>query len=103
MLEEKDFQAIAAIFEQKFRQLEEGQAAILEKLGSQEQRITKSTVTMMEAYFDPKFNLLAEGQKDILEQMTPKTKIEELQDEVNLLKMVIRTITADIAELKKAQ
>ena len=89
MLDEKDIQVIQ------------------EMMDKQEQRILEQSAANMrvilESYVEPKFNLLAEGQKNILEAMTPKSEIEELRGEVDLLKMVIRAMSADIAELKKAQ
>ena len=73
---------------------------------SAEQTLKQATDNMrvlIENYVDPKLNLLAEGQKTILETMTPKSKVEELENESDLLKMAIRSMSADIAELKKAQ
>ena len=50
-----------------------------------------------------KFNLLAESQQAILDAITPKSEIEQLRSEVDVLKLAIRTMNQDIAELKKAQ
>ena len=58
----------------------------------------------------PQFKLLAEGQQTILETLTPKSKTEELQEEVDFLKSIIKLHTKQLAEqereieeLKKAQ
>ena len=50
----------------------------------------------------PKFNLLADGQKTILETLAPKSRVEELEDEVKFLKSMIRQINEDVQRLKKA-
>ena len=54
--------------------------------------------------------LLAEGQRTIIETLTPKSETEELKEEVNVLKSVIRMHAKQLAEqqqeieqLKKAQ
>lgn len=49
------------------------------------------------------FKLLAEGQKDILDALTPKSEFEKLRSEMDVLKLAVRTLSQDLAELKKAQ
>ena len=51
----------------------------------------------------PKFNLLAEGQQTLLETLAPKSRVEELEEEVDFLKSIIKLHSEQIAELKKAQ
>ena len=46
---------------------------------------------------------MAEGQQVIMAAITPKSEIEELRNEVSVLKLAIRTMNQEIAELKKAQ
>ena len=58
---------------------------------------------VLESEIMPKFQILAEGQKAILDTLTPKSKIEELEEEIALLKSVIRLHSEQLAELKKAQ
>lgn len=71
------------------------------------QAIISSSENRMMAYFDaavmPKFDLLADGQKTIMETLAPKSKVEELEEEVAFLKSIIRLHSEDIAKLKKAQ
>ncbi len=85
MLDEKDLQSIQTMIDASIRASE----------------------NRMIAYFDtdvmPKFDLLAEGQQAIMKAITPKNEIEELRSEVSLLKLAIRTMNQEIAELKKAQ
>lgn len=51
----------------------------------------------------PKFDLLAEGLQDVQAKLTPMTRIEAIEDDVALLKQVIRSMSKELAELKKAQ
>ena len=47
--------------------------------------------------------LLAEGQQTLLETLAPRSKAEDLEEDVAMLKQVVRMMSQDIAELKKAQ
>ena len=47
--------------------------------------------------------LLAEGQQTLLETLAPRSKVEDLEEDVAMLKQVVRMMSQDIAELKKAQ
>ena len=47
--------------------------------------------------------LLAEGQQTLLETLAPRSKVEDLEEDVAMLKKVVRMMSQDIAELKKAQ
>ncbi len=51
----------------------------------------------------PQLKALAEGQRMLLEKLAPKSRVEELEQEVEFLKSVIRLHSSEIAELKKAQ
>ena len=77
MLDEKDLQAIDSL--------------IASRLGA-----------VVEADILPKFNLLADGQKTLLEALAPKSRIEALEEEVDLLKAVVRSMSREIEELKQA-
>ena len=89
MLDEKDLQAIAQLMDVQMNEKMSG--------------FRQETMAMMESYFDPKFNLLADGQKTILEAVVPKSQVDQLEEEVDFLKTVIRALSRDVAELKKAQ
>lgn len=77
MLDEKDLQAIDSL--------------IASRLG-----------VVVEADILPKFNLLADGQKTLLEALAPKSRVEALEEEVDLLKAVVRSMSREIEELKQA-
>ena len=84
MLDEKDLQAIQ------------------DMISVAEQRMAKSTVTLMDAEFKSRFNLLADGIQDIQEKLVPRSRMDDLEDEVKFLKLMCRQMAEDIAKLKKA-
>ena len=55
-----------------------------------------------ESYFEPKFKLLFENQQVTLEQLAPKSRLEELEDEVAVLRAAVRQHSTEIAKLKQA-
>ncbi len=84
----------------------------LQYLAEMEKRMTKiADETRREAVHDmqviientimPSLKLLAEGQRTILETMTPKTRVDELEDEMQFLKSVIRAQADRIEALEK--
>ena len=66
---------------------------------------TQTDVTVirieMENRIDPYLQVLAEGQKGILETLTPKNRVEALEEEVDFMKHVIKILAKEIDELKK--
>lgn len=85
MLDEKDLQAIQTIIDRA------------------EELTTQKTVFMMESKFQPQFDLLAENQRSILEKVAPKSRVEELEEKVDFLESIMRSMNKDLQELKKAQ
>lgn len=64
------------------------------------------TQVLLETDYHDKLQLLYDGHTAIMEKLdslTPKTRVEALEDTVDMLKDVIRLMRQDIAELKKAQ
>ena len=100
MLDEKDLLAIRSIVKEEVDAAEQRTDS---KLSAMEERITKNAVAMMEAYFGPKFNLLADGQSSILEKLVPRSRGDDLEDEVKFLKSIVRQMNEDLQKLKKAQ
>ena len=85
---------------------------ILSSLAQHEQRLNSLSDEVakiniiLENKIQPTLQLLAEGQSAILEKLdhlAPKSRVEQLEEEVSFLKEVIRMHTAQINELKKAQ
>lgn len=67
------------------------------------QETAAATRVLIESSIMPKFNLLAEGQQTLLETLAPKSRVEELEEDVDFLKSIIKLHSEQIAELKKAQ
>ena len=89
MLDEKDLQMIQEMLDRSVEQT----------VGRTESRL----VAYIESAVMPKFDLLADGHKLLLDTMAPKSRVEELEDEVSFMKQVIKAMSRVIAELKKAQ
>ena len=100
MLDEKDLQLIQNLLDtQTSRMMDAMEAQKKEIL----QETAAATRVLIESSIMPKFNLLAEGQQTLLETLAPKSRVEELEEEVDFLKSVIKLHSEQIAELKKAQ
>ncbi len=82
--------------------LEESQAEMQDSMAEMQATLTKVAVTQ-ENIVLPRLEALYEGQENLRETLAPKGRVEALEDDVALLKEVIRTHSRDIAELKKAQ
>lgn len=82
-------------------------ARMMDAMEAQKKEILQETAAatrvLIESSIMPKFNLLAEGQQTLLETLAPKSRVEELEEEVNFLKSIIKLHSDQIAELKKAQ
>ena len=83
MLDEKDLQQVNAIADEARRGAVHDMQVIIEN-------------TIM-----PSLKLLAEGQRTLLETMAPKTRVEELEDDMQLLKAVVRSQSERIEALEK--
>ncbi|MDY6365787.1 MAG: hypothetical protein SPL18_03910 [Oscillospiraceae bacterium] len=71
-------------------------------LQEMKERITRSMAVLIESDVTLKFNLLADGIKDIQEKLVPRSRMDDLEDEVKFLKLMCRQMAEDIAKLKKA-
>ena len=52
---------------------------------------------------DKRFDAVNEGIDAILAQLTPKSRVDELESDVIVLKTAVKMLTQEVAELKKAQ
>lgn len=73
-----------------------------DKLTALDQKVENLHI-YLENVIGKQLQLLAEGQQTILETLAPRDRVEALETEVVFLKQVIRSMSQDIAELKKAQ
>lgn len=82
-------------------------ARMMDAMEAQKKEILQETAAatrvLIESSIMPKFNLLAEGQQTLLETLAPKSRVEELEEEVDFLKSIIKLHSEQIAELEKAQ
>lgn len=115
MLDEKDLQALAAMLQgmetRIDQKMEKQKQNIMSEtkglLARQQQDILDESTRRMKLLLDTevttRFNLLAEGQQAIMDAITPKNEIEQIRSEMDVLKLAVRTLSQDLAELKKAQ
>ena len=110
MLDEKDLQAIQKMIDasegrmiEKIVESEERMTGRMDqKLAEQKQDLIQCMNVVIESEITPKFNLLADGIKDIQEKLVPRSRVDDLEDEVKFLKLMCRQMAEDIAKLKKA-
>lgn len=106
MLDKEDLQAIQKIIsgseDRMLGKIQKSEDRMLGKIQESEDRAVQKAMVMMEQYFDPKFNLLAENQQMILEKMVPLSRVEKIEGDVDLLKIIIRQMREEIDQLKGA-
>ena len=64
---------------------------------------THNMQVLIDAEIRPQFNLLAEQIQTMMETRVDTARVERLEDEVSVHKMIIRQINEDLQQLKKAQ
>ena len=102
MLEEKDLQAIAQVMDTKLsNQKQEMMAAMDAKLEPIKNDTSEIKLTI-ENVIQPQIDGLAENQQVILEKLVPRSRVDELEDEMKFLKVIIRQMNEDIQKLKAA-
>ena len=84
MLDEKDLQAIAQLMAQ------------------QKKEVMGEVKFLLDTEVKTQFNLLAEGIQDIQEKLVPRSRVDDLEGEVKFLKSIVRQMSEDLQELKKA-
>ena len=71
-------------------------ARMMDAMEAQKKEILQETAAatrvLIESSIMPKFNLLAEGQQTLLETLAPKNRVEELEEEVDFLKSIIKLL-----------
>ena len=89
MLDEKDLQSIQSLMDKQ-------KSDILEQS-------TANMRVLLESSIGPQLQLLAEGQNSLFAKLAPRSEVEELREEIDFLKSVVRAHEREIQELKKAQ
>lgn len=77
MLDEKDLQAIDQLMDHRMN-------------------------IILESEISPKLNLLAEGMEILQEKMAPRSRVDELDEEIKFLKLMVRQMNERINNLEKA-
>lgn len=99
MLDEKDLQAIREMIQES----EQRMTAKMEESASQTLKdAMQGASVLMESYFGPKFKRLFENQQTMMETLAPKSRVDELEEEVAFLRSIIRQHSREIEELKHA-
>lgn len=102
MLDEKDLQAIQKMIDasesRMAARIDESEARTTSRIDESESRMA----VLMESYFDPKFNLLADGLKDVQEKLVPRSRVDDLEDDIRFLKLMYRQMAERVATLEKA-
>ena len=107
--EQRMSEKIEASEQRMSEKIEASEQRMSEKIESSEQRMSEKIneaenrmKVRMESYFDPNFNLLFENQQIMMEQLAPRSRVDELEDEVKFLKSIVRQMNDEIQQLKKA-
>ena len=122
MLDKQDLQAIKELIDTSIAASEERMTAKIDaavtaseermtaKIDATEERMTAkidASENRIMAYIKtavmPNFQLLAEGHQTLLETLAPKSRVDNLEDDVVFLKSVVKSLMQEVSELKKAQ
>ena len=111
MLDERDLQALSDLIDTKIAASEQRMTSYMtEQITASEKRTAaqikdsrNQVMTYIEAAVMPKFQVLAEGHELLLQTLAPKNRVEVLEEDVSMLKMLVRSLGEELQELKKAQ
>ena len=111
MLDKQDLQAIKELIDTSIAASEERMTAKIDtSIAASEERMTAkidASENRIMAYIEtavmPNFQLLAEGHQTLLETLAPKSRVDNLEDDVVFLKSVVKSLMQEVSELKKAQ
>ena len=85
----------------KFDSLTDTVGSLSSRVDGLSDAVTRVAVTQ-ENMVLPQLAALAEGHKDILEKLTPRSRIDQMQEQIDLLMTIVKTNTQQISELKNA-
>lgn len=108
MLDEKDFEKIQSMIDKSVGDAKDGilaqTAAMIDQAKDDMlEQSAANTRVIIESSVMKKLDLLIEGQQSLLETLAPKSRVEELEEEVSFLKSVVHLHSQRLAELEKAQ
>ncbi len=111
MLDSKDLeilqtmmtQIVAASESRMSTKIDESIAASESRMMGQISASESRIMAYIESDILPRFDKLADGHKLLLETLAPKSRVEELEEEIAFLKPLVMSTLTDIDKLKKAQ
>ena len=108
MLDEKDFEKIQSMIDKSVGDAKDGilaqTAAMIDQAKDDMlKQSAANTRVIIESSVMKKLDLLIEGQQSLLETLAPKSRVEELEEEVSFLKSVVHLHSQRLADLEKAQ
>ena len=74
-------------------------ARMSEGFATLDDRMTKLEFKI-ETDIEPRLDALAEGQSAILEQLTPRSRVDELESRVKFLEVMLRQMSEDLQKIK---
>ncbi len=90
--------------------IEASEKRMTAKINASEERMTakiSASENRIMVYIEnavmPNFKLLAEGHQTLLETLAPKSRVDNLEDDVVFLKSIVKTLMQEVSDLKKAQ
>ena len=114
MLDEKDMQAVSELVDEKISASEGRMSQVIdEKISASEERMSRvidervgaaerRMQVLIENTVNPKFDLVMEALAGIQEQLVPRSRVDDLEDEVKFLKTVVRQMAERVSALEKA-
>lgn len=96
-------ESIAASESRMSARIDESIAASESRMMGQISASESRIMAYIESDILPRFDKLADGHKLLLETLAPKSRVEELEEEIAFLKPLVMSMLTDIDKLKKAQ
>jgi len=96
-------QIVAASESRMSTKIDESIAASESRMMGQISASESRIMAYIESDILPRFDKLADGHKLLLETLAPKSRVEELEEEIAFLKPLVMSTLTDIDKLKKAQ
>ncbi len=107
MLDKQDLQAIKELIDTSIKASEERTQAKMDTMEARLQSKIDDVDNHWRAYVEgsiiPNFQLLAEGHQTLLETLAPKSRVDNLEDDVIFLKSIVKSLMQEVSDLKKAQ
>ena len=90
---------MSRVIDEKISGSEERMSRVIdERVGAAERRMQ----VLLENTVNPKFDLVMEALAGIREQLVPRSRVDDLEDEVKFLKTVVRQMAERVSALEKA-